>query len=131
VIDQNEIKIKVLRDKYNTARRALIALAGSGANIEWREIAEEDVRCLEDPEVEKRREEWERNRVERQKKNALTDIDGPGPGEGHRKLSWIWEGAGRDPDTSSGMHEGSFAIAFFHRCYSFLITFCSSSCRMG
>ena len=27
-------------------------------------------------------------------------------GEGHCKLLWIWEGAGVNPDTSMGMHEG-------------------------
>lgn len=32
-------------------------------------------------------------------------MSGPGPGEGHRKISWIWEGAGRDPNTSTGLHE--------------------------
>ena len=31
-------------------------------------------------------------------------------GEGHHKLSWIWEGAGANPDTSTGMHEGIPAV---------------------
>ena len=31
-------------------------------------------------------------------------------GEGHHKLSWIWEGAGADPDTSTGMHEGKAVV---------------------
>ena len=33
-------------------------------------------------------------------------------GEGHRKLSWIWEGAGADSDAdiSTGMHEGKSCI---------------------
>jgi hypothetical protein len=109
VIDQNDIKIKVLRDKYNTARTALIALAGGSVEgLEWREMTEADIRCLEDPEEDKKREQWARNRIERQKKNAESGLEVPGPGEGHRKLSWIWEGAGRDPDASTGLHEGGF-----------------------
>jgi hypothetical protein len=113
VIDQNDIKIKMLRHKYNTARNALIALAGgTSEGLEWREMTEGDIRCLEDPEEDKKRERWERNRVERQKKTAESELEVPGPGEGHRKLSWIWEGAGRDPDTSTGLHEGALNHIF-------------------
>ena len=99
----------MLRDKYNTVRTALIALAGGSVEgLEWREMMEADIRCLEDPEEDKKWEQWACNRIERQKKNAESELEVPGPGEGHQKLSWIWEGAGRDPDTSTGLHEGSF-----------------------
>ena len=30
--------------------------------------------------------------------------------EGHCKISWIWEGASANPDTSMGMHEGKPVI---------------------
>lgn len=107
IIDERDIKIKILRDKYNRAREALVVLADAdAADVEWVEMTEADMRCLEDPEEDKKREQWAANRLAKQKKNKESELEVPGPGEGHRKVSWIWEGAGRDPDTSTGMHEG-------------------------
>lgn len=61
---------------------------------------------MEDPEKDAKRAEWAKKKEERAKKNKENTLEVPGPGEGYRKLSWIWEGAGRDPDVSTGMHEG-------------------------
>ncbi|KIM79948.1 hypothetical protein PILCRDRAFT_49260, partial [Piloderma croceum F 1598] len=54
-INENDRKIKVLQDKYNTARRALIVLLGSESDIEWREVKDVDLRCMEDPEKDAKR----------------------------------------------------------------------------
>jgi len=133
VIDDNDIKIKVFQDKYNTARRALIAFGANEAEMEWKEIRDADLRCLEDEEVDAKREERRKRQAEKLskkgKENALSSL---GPGEGHRKILWIWEGAGRDPNTSTGLHEGvheSFLPNF--TCLLTYAFFFSTSCPMG
>jgi hypothetical protein len=106
-IDDNDMKIKIFQEKYNTARKALIALGANEAEMEWKEVKDADLRCLEDAEMDAKREERRRRQAEKLVKKAKENaLSGPGPGESHRKLSWIWEGAGRDPDTSTGLHEG-------------------------
>lgn len=110
-INANELKIKVWQDKYNTARSALIALGVEGSDLEWRELTDADLRCMEDPEKDAKRAEWAKKKNERrQKKTMENSLEVPGPGEGFRRLSWIWEGAGRDPDASSGIHEGEHIL---------------------
>jgi hypothetical protein len=107
VIDDNDIKIKVFQDKYNTARKALIELGANKVEMEWKEVRDANLRCLEDEEVDVKREERRKRQAERMlKKGKENTLSGPGPGEGHRKISWIWEGPGGDPDTSTGLHEG-------------------------
>ena len=86
--------------------KALIALGADAGEIEWKEVKDADLQCLEDPKQDAKREMWACNRQEKQKQNLESRLEVPGLGEGHRKLSWIWEGAGRDPDTSSGLHNG-------------------------
>ena len=117
-IDANDMKIKIYQSRYNTARKALIALGADPENMEWREVKDADLRCLEDPEQDAKREMWARNRLERQKQNQESRLEIPGPGEGHRILSWIWEGAGRDPDSSTGLHEGAYLgyVCYFLTC---------------
>lgn len=108
-IDDNDAKIKVFQDRYNTARNALIALGANEDELEWKEVKDADLRCLEDEEMDERREERRKKQAEKLAKKAKDNaLTGPGPGEGHRKLSWIWEGAGRDPDTSTGLNEGVY-----------------------
>ena len=42
-----------------------------------------------------------------------------GTGEGYQKLSWVLDGAGRDPDASTGMYEGArFAMFYLISYYS-------------
>jgi hypothetical protein len=112
-IDDNDMKIKMFQEKYNTARKALIALGANEAEMEWKEVRDADLRCLEDAEMDAKREERRQRQAEKLAKNAKENaLSGPGPGESRRKLSWIWEGAGRDPDTSTGLHEGEDSLLF-------------------
>jgi hypothetical protein len=107
-IDDNDVKIKIFQDKYNTARKALISLGANEVEMEWKEVKDTDLRCLEDEELNEKREERRRKQAEKLlKKSKENALSGPGPGEGHRKISWIWEGTGRDPDTSTGLNEGA------------------------
>jgi hypothetical protein len=118
VIDDNDIKIKVFQDKYNTARKALIALGANETEMEWKEVRDADLRCLEDEEVDAKREERRKKQAEKlSKKGKENASSGPGPGEGHRKISWIWEGAGRDPNTSTGLHEGAHELFSLNSTY--------------
>jgi hypothetical protein len=78
-ICDNDRKIKVFQDKYNTARKALIALWVNDDEIEWAKMKEE-----------------------RTKKNKENSLEVRGRSEGYRKLSWIREG----PGESTGMHKG-------------------------
>jgi len=102
----NNMKIKVFQARYNAAQKALIALGADAGEIEWREVKDADLRWLEDLEQDAKREMWAHNRQEKHSQNLESRLEVPGPGEGHRKLLWIWEGAGRDLDTSSGLHDG-------------------------
>jgi hypothetical protein len=88
-IDENDWKIKVFQDKFNTACKALIVLGVDESEIEWKDIADVDLRCMEDPEKDAKRAEWAKKREERAKKNKENQLEVPGPGEGYRKLSWI------------------------------------------
>ena len=63
-----------------------------------------DIQCLDDPEEIVGENEKQRKQAEQLMKAGKRDM----LGEGHCKLSWIWEGAGAesDADISTGMHEG-------------------------
>lgn len=129
IIDLNEIKIKILRDRYNIARAALISLKGE-ENVQWRFIADEDVRCLEDREVDERRQQWALQREKRQNKNLENSIEGAAaPGEGFRKVSWIWESTGPDAALTPGLHEGGHFVPVFK--VIMLIGTHSCTCGMG
>ncbi|KAI9070330.1 hypothetical protein FKP32DRAFT_1558146, partial [Trametes sanguinea] len=75
---QDERKARAV-DKYRRARRAMLTLSGPG---EWegrfRRLEDKDVRGLEedDPDA----------LAKRKRKRG----DDPGPAEGHRTMSWIW-----------------------------------------
>jgi hypothetical protein len=49
------MKIKMFQARYNTARSALIALGADPELMEWKEIKDADLRCLEDPEHDTKR----------------------------------------------------------------------------
>jgi hypothetical protein len=104
------MKIKVFQDKYNTARKVLITLGVSEADMEWKEIKHTDLPwCLEDDEMNEKCEERRKKLAEKLASKANGNaFSGPGPGEGHRVLSWIWEGARRYPDMSMGLNEGEY-----------------------
>src|SRR6202044_661122 len=74
VIDDNDIKIKVFQDKYNTARKALIALGANEAEMEWKEVRDADLRCLEDEEVDAKREERRKRQAEKLSKKGKENV---------------------------------------------------------
>ena len=100
----NDIKIKVFQARYNTAQKVLITLGAYAREIEWREVKDADLRCLKDAEQDAKRVMWACNHLDEQKQNLESRLEVPGLGESHCKLSGIWEGARRDPDMSSGLH---------------------------
>ncbi|KAF7303422.1 CxC2 domain-containing protein [Mycena indigotica] len=88
LVDQNEQKILLYSEKYQQARRALVALEGEDL-ILWRKLEKKDIRCMEDAEevsrAERKRERAERN--ERRQDMALAQAGllalpkGPAPME--------------------------------------------------
>lgn len=108
-IDNNDVKIKIFQDKYNTARTALIALGANESELEWKPIKDADLRCLEDEEMDEKREARRLKLMKKMSKTGKNALEnGAGPGQNSRVLSWIWEGAGRDPDVSTGLNEGAY-----------------------
>ena len=84
---QNDLKAKLHQAKYNAARVALNNLCGADKGVsEWKEMKDADVRCMQDPEQEEKRAEWERRRQEKRKttleQRNTENVDGPGLGEG-------------------------------------------------
>ncbi|KAF7796504.1 hypothetical protein EIP86_007682 [Pleurotus ostreatoroseus] len=81
-IQANEAKIRDYAEKYRKARQMKLLLAGPGDwEQEWRELRVEDVRCMQEVEIDPRTHE------------AVT--------EGRRKVSWIWMAAGREGEESA------------------------------
>jgi hypothetical protein len=74
-IDENDRKIRVFQDRFNTARKALIALGVEESEIEWKAIADVDLRWMEDPEKDTKRAEWAKKREERAKKNKENPLE--------------------------------------------------------
>jgi hypothetical protein len=56
-IDVNDVKIKIFQDKYNMARKVLISLGANKAEMEWKQVKDMDLRCLEDEELNEKCEE--------------------------------------------------------------------------
>ncbi|KAJ3552075.1 hypothetical protein NM688_g4347 [Phlebia brevispora] len=72
-LQDNQAKIKALADKYRAARKAKLALAGSGGwEYEWRDLKHGDERCMteDDPTMDR------------------------AASEGRKAVSWIWIAAG-------------------------------------
>ena len=72
VINDNDIKIKVFQDKYNTTRKALIAVGANEVEMEWKEVRDVDLRCLEDEEVDAKHEEQQNKQAERRSLHSPT-----------------------------------------------------------
>jgi len=92
----NDMKIKVFQVRYNTVWKALIALGADTGEIEWREVKDADLGVL------KILSRMLRGRcghvIARRNRSRTWRVDWSSRlGEGHSKLSWIREGAGRDP----------------------------------
>ncbi|KAF7310254.1 CxC2 domain-containing protein [Mycena indigotica] len=81
LVDQNERKILLHSEKYQTAWRALVAIAGGEDKIIWRQLHKSDIRCMEEPEEvqEQRRKDQraeleERIRAEEMRRAGLPDL---------------------------------------------------------
>jgi hypothetical protein len=59
-------------------RNALIALGADPEKTEWKEVKDADLRCLDDPEQDAKRDMWARNRLEKQKQNQESGGSRPG-----------------------------------------------------
>lgn len=112
VISDNDYKIKLFRDKFNMAQKALIALGANPDEMEWKEIREEDLRCLEDEEMTEKKDAQQKRLAKKFLGKGKTNAENRALGEGCRVLSWIWIGAGTNPDSSTELHEGTYP--FFH-----------------
>lgn len=106
-ISDNDHRIKIFRDKFNTARAALVALGANPDEMEWREIKDADLRCLEDEEMTEKKEAQRARLAKKFSGRAKSNAENRALGEGHRVLSWIWLGAGMNPDSSTELHEGA------------------------
>lgn len=89
-IQANERMIRGFAEEYRAAREATTRLLGTGDwEHEWRELRQEDVRCMQELETDPRTH------------RPIT--------EGRRKVSWIWMSAGREGESSilPGIDDGA------------------------
>ena len=69
LLDRNDIKIGLQRDKYRAARQALIHLPdGDEAAKHWHKLEDRDLRCMEEKDMTLQEKEKEERRLEREKK---------------------------------------------------------------
>jgi hypothetical protein len=95
LLDRNERKIRLHAAKYRDARAALLRIHGNTSGFDWEELKPEDIRCMEDPEALEKRanKEVEREALRAGQDGASAAGKKTTPGEGRRKLSWIWMAA--------------------------------------
>ena len=111
LLDRNDVKIGLQRDKYRAARQALICLPdGAEAAKRWHKLEDRDLRCMEERDMTLKEKEKEARRLEKEKKTKKNQRHGGNavaPGEGRREISWLWMGTetGDETDTT-GMHDG-------------------------
>lgn len=86
----NKSKIRLHAEKYRDARAALLRQHNGEDTscFKWKELKQEDIQCMEDPEA--------------LKKCAMNAT----PGESMHKLSWIWMAATRGAEDDARMHDG-------------------------
>ncbi|KAF7317935.1 hypothetical protein MKEN_00881600 [Mycena kentingensis (nom. inval.)] len=88
LIARNKSKILLHSDKYQSARRALVAIAGDASAVAWPMLLKEDIRCLDDSD-----DGWQ---VPDDKVVFSGDKTAPRKqGESRRVVSWIWRLTGR------------------------------------
>ncbi|KAF7314223.1 CxC2 domain-containing protein [Mycena kentingensis (nom. inval.)] len=88
LIARNENKILLHSDKYQSARRALVAIAGDATTVTWPLLLKEDIRCMDDSD-----DGWQVPDDE-----VVFGGDSTAPrrqGESRRVVSWIWRLTGR------------------------------------
>ncbi|KIM80445.1 hypothetical protein PILCRDRAFT_9627 [Piloderma croceum F 1598] len=110
LLDRNNVKIRLQRDKYRAARQALIHLPGGTEAVKrWHKLKDCDLRCMEEKDTTSQEREKERRRVEKEKKTKKNQRQGGNtiaPGEGRREISWLWMGTATGDETDEmGMHD--------------------------
>ncbi|KAJ7604795.1 hypothetical protein DFH06DRAFT_1020618 [Mycena polygramma] len=103
IIQCNEVKICLHSEKYQAAWNALVATAGGDeSKVGFKKLRKGDIRCMEDAnDLKKKEERWIRALTKQKcKYQELIDHgEDPGPapkgaGESRREVSWIWTAAG-------------------------------------
>ncbi|KAJ7884187.1 hypothetical protein B0H14DRAFT_3082403 [Mycena olivaceomarginata] len=118
IVNRNELKIRLHSEKYQVAWAVLFSNAGQKeAEMGWRKLRKEDIRCMEDAEDVKRKAE-KRKRAKERRKKKLEELLSHGAKlpvwveegsedeelmeaetgtergtESRREISWIWTGA--------------------------------------
>ncbi|KAJ7792665.1 hypothetical protein B0H14DRAFT_3094155 [Mycena olivaceomarginata] len=122
IVARNELKIRLHSEKYQMAWAVLMAASGNAgeARVGWKKLRKEDIRCMEDADDLKRKQE-KRKKAKTRRKRKLdellshgvdvpawaqegsddednnqveTQTEGRGKGESRREVSWIWTAAG-------------------------------------
>lgn len=124
LINRNELKIKLQALKYQTSWSALKALAGGDeSKLKWQALKTEHIRCMEDPDV-TRKKELRRIRASENGRDNIMVIGGEGEQdseeeggdgghavvacEGYRTVSWIWmDAVGRGTAAGEEMDAGA------------------------
>ncbi|KAF7325925.1 CxC2 domain-containing protein [Mycena kentingensis (nom. inval.)] len=89
VIARNENKILLQSDKYQTARRALVAIAGDAGGVSWPLLLKEDIRFMDDS---------DEGTWQTAHDSDVFGEDTSAPrrqGESRRTVSWIWRFTGQ------------------------------------
>ncbi|KAJ7864998.1 hypothetical protein B0H14DRAFT_3443208 [Mycena olivaceomarginata] len=122
IVARNELKIRLHSEKYQMAWAVLMAASGNAGEVRvgWKKLRKEDIRCMEDADDLKRKQEKRKKAKTRRKRklNELlshgvdvpawaqegsddeddnqveTQTEGRGKGESRREVSWIWTAAG-------------------------------------
>jgi hypothetical protein len=111
LLDRNDVKIGLQRDKYRAARQALIHHPdGAEAVKRWNKLEDRDLRCMEERGTTLQEKEKEARRLEKEKKTKKNQRHGGNavaPGEGRRVISWLWVGTTTGDETdATRMHDG-------------------------
>lgn len=136
IVTRNKLKIRLHSEKYQAAWAVLYANAGQNeAGMGWRKLRKGDIRCMEDAEDVRRKEEKRKRAKERRKKKLdellshganlpvwadegsedddeegmITDEGVDRGTESRREVSWIWMGAALS-GTDAGLEDGEFFI---------------------
>jgi hypothetical protein len=137
IVNRNELKIRLHSEKYQVAWAVLFSNTGQKeAEMGWRKLRKEDIRCMEDAEDVKRKAE-KRKRAKERRKKKLEELLSHGAKlpvwveegsedeelmeaetgaergtESRREISWIWTGAALS-GTDAGLEDGEFFPMFF------------------
>ncbi|KAF7321124.1 CxC2 domain-containing protein [Mycena chlorophos] len=90
LLEQNERKILSCSDKYQSAWKALVAIAGGEDKVTWKKLKKDDIRCMAEPEDAAKKE-----RVKRAAERARQQ----------RKVQLVHAGIGLMPTTDDEMEE--------------------------